>query len=76
MLEIFWVYSVKRNILVWGTVQIRKDFGEQNGGEIWIVFDELVDAYAVEELNDTHMALVTEVERVGDISRWLSDDDV
>ena len=66
---------MKRNILVWSSVQIRKHFGDQNGGKIWIVFDELVGAYAVEKLNDTHMALVTKVKRVGDISRWLSDDD-
>ena len=66
---------MKRNVLVRCPIQIREHFRDQNGGEIWVVVDKLVGTNAVEELHDAHMSLVTEVERVGDISRRISDED-
>ena len=67
-MEIFWVYCVERNALVWSSVQIRKDLGEQNGGEIRILVDEFICANFGEKLIDAYMSLGTKVKRVGFIS--------
>ena len=75
-MEIFWVYRVERNALVWSSVQIRKERSEQNGGEIQIVVDELVCANTAKKLHNAYMALGPKVKRVGDITRFVSDDDM